>query len=150
MGIAVTIAVFICMEGVTWLTHKYVMHGFLWRLHEDHHRPTRKVLQRNDLFFVVFAIPSIAMFAVAAFSGSYRFLNFPAAGIFLYGLAYFIIHDVFIHRRLKLFRNTRSRYLYALRRAHKQHHKHTGREDGECFGMLWVPLSFFRKKTPHG
>ncbi|HCY45426.1 MAG TPA: carotene hydroxylase, partial [Flavobacteriales bacterium] len=25
------------MEGITWCTHKFVMHGFLWYLHEDHH-----------------------------------------------------------------------------------------------------------------
>ena len=37
--IAVTTLTFIVMEGVTWCTHKYVMHGFGWYLHEDHHQP---------------------------------------------------------------------------------------------------------------
>jgi len=23
------------------------------------------------------------------------------------------------------------------------HHKHTEKTDGECFGMLWVPLKYF-------
>ena len=46
------------MEAITWLTHKYVMHGFLWYLHEDHHQPKYKSLfEKNDLFFVIFASP---------------------------------------------------------------------------------------------
>ena len=32
----ITLGVFLTMEGVTWCTHKYVMHGFGWFLHEDH------------------------------------------------------------------------------------------------------------------
>jgi beta-carotene 3-hydroxylase len=27
---------FLFMECVTWLTHKYLMHGFMWYFHEDH------------------------------------------------------------------------------------------------------------------
>ncbi|KKX47766.1 hypothetical protein L950_0224770 [Sphingobacterium sp. IITKGP-BTPF85] len=29
--------VFVLMEGATWIIHKYIMHGFLWGLHKDHH-----------------------------------------------------------------------------------------------------------------
>ena len=51
------------MEGVTWCTHKYVMHGFGWFLHEDHHQPGYpNVFEKNDAFFVVFAIPSMLFF----------------------------------------------------------------------------------------
>ena len=25
------------MEFVAWATHKYLMHGLLWKLHQDHH-----------------------------------------------------------------------------------------------------------------
>lgn len=59
-------------------------------------------------------------------------------GIALYGAAYFLVHEVFIHRRLKFWRDTKSVYWLAVRKAHLQHHRHLGREDGECFGMLWV------------
>ncbi|HEU0125245.1 MAG TPA: carotene hydroxylase, partial [Flavobacterium sp.] len=31
------LGVFLFMECVTWLTHKYVMHGFMWYFHADHH-----------------------------------------------------------------------------------------------------------------
>lgn len=141
-----TIAVFLAMEGITWLTHKYVMHGFGWFLHADHHEPGYPhVFEKNDAFFVVFAVPSIALF----FLGSYTpqtYLFFIGLGILCYGLAYFLVHDVLIHRRFSWFKNTNNRYLKALRKAHKVHHKNMGKEDSQCFGMLFVPLKYFREQ----
>src|SRR5690606_15339815 len=61
---------------------------------------------------------------------------------------YFLVHDIFIHQRFKLLRNTDNSYFRAIRRAHKVHHKHIGKEDGECFGMLWVPMKYFRDASP--
>jgi len=42
-------------------------------------------------------------------------------------------------------RNTNSVYFKALRKGHKVHHKHLGKEEGECFGMLLVPFKYFRE-----
>jgi beta-carotene 3-hydroxylase len=67
------------------------------------------------------------------------------AGIAAYGIAYFLVHEVFIHRRLSWFKNSDNVYLRAIRKAHKVHHKHLGKEDGECFGMLLVPMKYFRE-----
>ena len=38
---------FVFMEGVAYITHKYVMHGFLWSLHESHHRPREGLLRKK-------------------------------------------------------------------------------------------------------
>ena len=65
-------------------------------------------------------------------------------GILAYGLTYFFVHDIFIHQRFKLFRNANNMYARALRRAHKMHHKHIGKEHGECFGMLIIPFKYFK------
>ena len=141
--IGITLATFITMEGVTWCTHKFVMHGFLWYLHEDHHQPKyQNILEKNDAFFVIFAIPSIALF----YFGLEPVLNFKffiGLGILLYGIAYFLVHDVLIHQRFKWFKHTKNKYLIGLRKAHKIHHKHLGKEHGECFGMLFVPKKYF-------
>lgn len=143
--ILVTIVTFLAMEGITWLTHKYVMHGFLWYLHEDHHQPKYQgVFEKNDWFFVIFAIPSILLF----YFGLAPVLNFKffiGLGILLYGIAYFLIHDVLIHQRFSWFKKTNNSYLRGLRKAHKIHHKHLGKEDGECFGMLNVPKKYFKE-----
>jgi len=120
------------------------MHGFLWYLHADHHQPKyAHIFERNDLFFVIFAIPSILLFYFGASAGfDYRF--FIGLGIFGYGLSYFIVHDIIIHQRFKLFQNTKNKYLIALRKGHKVHHKKLGKEHGECFGMLFVPIKYFK------
>ena len=48
------------MEFVAWFSHKYIMHGFLWSWHKDHHRKDHDSwFEKNDLFFLVYAIPSV-------------------------------------------------------------------------------------------
>lgn len=140
--ILITLITFSLMELVTWLTHKYVMHGFMWYFHEDHHQPGYKgIFERNDVFFIVFAIPSITLFYFGV-DGGLNYLFFIGLGILFYGIAYFLVHDVFIHRRLKIFSRSKSPYLKALRKGHKAHHKHLNKEEGECFGMLFVPKKY--------
>lgn len=141
--IGITLATFIAMEGVTWCTHKFVMHGFLWYLHEDHHQPKYQgIFEKNDAFFVIFAIPSIALFYFGV-APELNFKFFIGLGILLYGIAYFLVHDVLIHQRFKWFKHTKNKYLIGLRKAHKIHHKHLGKAHGECFGMLFVPKKYF-------
>ena len=140
----IVIGTFFGMEGVAWCTHKYIMHGLLWNLHEDHHRKNpSSFFEKNDYFFLIFAIPGIASLAVGTFYEPLRWLMFVGAGITIYGFAYFMVHDIFIHQRFKWLRNSDNFYFKAIRRAHKMHHKHLGKEEGECFGMLWVPYQYF-------
>ncbi len=145
MNALLVVTVFVLMEGATWLIHKYVMHGFLWVLHRDHHdHSTEGPLERNDLFFVIFATPSIALLYFGV-KQDFSSLFYIGLGVTMYGMAYFFVHDIFIHQRGRIFTNTRNPYLLAIRRAHKQHHKHVGREEGECFGFLWVPFRYYRQ-----
>jgi beta-carotene 3-hydroxylase len=138
----ITLGVFVFMEGVTWCTHKFVMHGFMWYFHDDHHNPNHSIFEKNDFFFVIFAVPSFLLMLFGAKAGfDYRF--FVGLGIMMYGIGYFLVHDVLIHQRFKWFTRTDNIYFRALRKAHKVHHKHLGKEDGECFGMLFVPRKYF-------
>lgn len=144
-NILLVIVAFISMEGVAWFTHKYLMHGLLWFLHRDHHqRDDSSFFERNDFFFLVFAIPGIIALFVGL-NNNYNHWFFIGLGITLYGAAYFLIHDVFIHQRFKWLKRTDSAYLRAIRKAHKMHHKHLTKEKGECFGMLWVPPKYIRE-----
>lgn len=148
INLLITVASFLLMEGVAWFTHKFVMHGFLWLLHKDHHKKeSQGFFEHNDFFFLLFAIPGIICLFLGI-NNLEQYLFWIGAGITLYGLAYFLVHDVFIHQRFRLFRNTHNPYLKAIRRAHKIHHKHLGKEEGECFGMLLVPLKYFEKTNP--
>lgn len=137
------ILAFSAMEFMAWFAHKYIMHGVLWNLHEDHHQPTGKTFQKNDLFFLIFAIPSWLCIMLGMMNGNYFSVGF-GAGIAVYGLVYFLVHDVLIHRRFKWFDKTDNRYFRAIRKAHKVHHKNRFKEDGTCFGMLVVPKKYFK------
>ena len=134
---------FLAMEFVAWFTHKYIMHGLLWILHKDHHVGKEGFFERNDTFFLIFAIPGASLSILGALA-HYDYKFFMGLGITLYGLTYFFVHDLFIHQRFKLFRNVKHPYFLAIRRAHKMHHKRLEKENGECFGMLWVPFKFFK------
>jgi beta-carotene 3-hydroxylase len=120
------------------------MHGIMWYFHADHHQPKyANIFERNDVFFVIFAIPSIVLFYFGVEGGlNYKF--FIGLGIMFYGFCYFMIHDILIHQRFKWFKNTNNKYLIGLRKAHKVHHKHLGKEHGECFGMLFVPFKYYK------
>jgi len=143
----ITVVTYLLMEVATWCIHKYVMHGFLWYLHEDHHQPRyQHAFEKNDAFFVIGAIPSILLFIYGT-TPELNYVFFIGLGILFYGITYFIVHDVLIHRRFKWFNKTNSPYLIGLRKAHKIHHKHLGKEHGECFGMLNVPKKYFKKRT---
>jgi len=144
LQIVVFILTFCIMEFMAWFTHKYVMHGFLWNLHADHHKKDHDSwFERNDAFFIFYAIISITCFYTWS-NGSFDLGLAIGLGILAYGIAYFFVHDIFIHQRFKLFRNANNRYARAVRRAHKMHHKHLGKDKGECFGMLVVPWKYFK------
>lgn len=144
MNVCVLIVTFVLMEGVTWCIHKFVMHGFLWYLHRDHHdHSSSGTAEKNDWFFVIFAVPAIFLMYRGVQHG-FNFTFYIGLGITLYGMAYFWVHDVFIHQRIKWFKKITHPYLLAIRRAHKQHHRHIGRKEGECFGFLWVPMKYFK------
>jgi beta-carotene 3-hydroxylase len=138
----IVIATFLIMEGVAWFAHKYIMHGSMWFFHEDHHAHKPGFFEKNDAFFLIFAVPSAGCFITGSMAGG-DFRVWIGAGIAAYGLAYFLVHDVFIHQRFKWFRRTENTYLMAIRKAHKIHHKHLTKEDGECFGMLFVPFRYW-------
>lgn len=144
-NLLIVLGVFTLMECVTWVTHRFVMHGLLWNLHEDHHQPTKSFFEKNDLFFVIFAIPSMILIWFGTNDPALRYMLFIGIGITLYGFAYFVVHEIIIHQRFKLFTRSNNFYIRAIRKAHKVHHKHLGKEDGECFGMLYVPMKYFRE-----
>ncbi|MFL5773120.1 MAG: beta-carotene hydroxylase [Flavisolibacter sp.] len=143
--IAVFVTTFFTMEAITWLTHRYVMHGFLWWLHRDHHQQEPGVFEKNDLFFVIFALPSILLIYFGTMHHSWwkQAIGF---GIMAYGLAYFLVHDVIIHQRFKWFSKSNNNYIRTIRWAHKMHHKHLDRQDGESFGMLLVHRKYRKTK----
>ncbi len=142
--IFIALASFSIMEGITWIAHKFVMHGFLWYLHEDHHKKGPGFFEKNDAFFIIFAIPGWLCIMLGSMNEKWWVVSI-GAGIAMYGAAYFMVHDVIIHQRLKIFTRSKNRYVKAIRWAHKMHHKYLEKDDGESFGMLIVAKKYWDK-----
>ena len=82
----VLLITFITMEFMAWFSHKYIMHGFLWVLHKDHHKKNHNSwFEKNDLFFIFYAVVS-SVFVIMW--GEYNFWpGLPIGiGIFFYNL----------------------------------------------------------------
>lgn len=150
LDIIVFFTVFIAMEGIAWWLHKYIMHGPLWVLHEDHHAIVpNSSFEKNDLFAIFFALPS---FFSILFGNLYQQTTLSAFGygIMFYGIAYFFVHEVLIHRRWKLFRTPKKNsYVRAVNIAHKKHHSIHTKKGCENFGMVFVPLRYFRESKDY-
>lgn len=139
----VLLGFFAFMEGVAWFTHKYVMHGFLWIWHKSHHEPRKGVFELNDLFGFMFAIPSVVLIVLGSDGFTWHF--FAGLGITLYGLAYFLVHDVFVHQRVKWLKTTNITYFRAMRLTHHLHHAVHTKHGAEAFGFLLVLPKFYRR-----
>ncbi len=144
----ITLSAVVGMEFIAWFAHKYIMHGFLWSWHADHHQPHHEkdgFFEKNDLFFLVFAIPSATCYIIGSATPHF-WLFFIGVGISIYGLIYFLIHDVYIHQRFKWFRQLDSKYSRAILRAHGDHHAKQTKEDCESFGLLVVNRKYYKKR----
>ena len=136
---AIVIATVAAMELVAWSSHKYVMHGFGWAWHRDHHEPHDRTLEKNDLYALVGAGMSISMFALGSPLVMGRSAWEPGTwiglGVLVYGVIYSLIHDGLVHQRY--FRWVpRHGYARRLVQAHKLHHATMGKEGGVSFGFV--------------
>lgn len=146
LNILLCVGTFFFMEGVAWFSHKYVMHGFLWSWHKSHHHPYQGVLEKNDLFAVVFSIPAVATIFIGLTFTFMYWLFWVGLGITGYGIFYVLFHDILVHRRIKHGMRPTNSYLRRLIRAHKIHHKVTEKDGNEAFGFLYAPKKYEASK----
>ncbi len=127
------------MEGFAYVMHRWVMHGPGWFLHESHHRPRTGNWELNDLYAVIFAVPSIVLLLGGVQLGWWPGFTWIGAGIAAYGAIYFGFHDVIVHRRLPTRYLPTSRYMKRIVQAHRLHHVVETREGNVSFGFLIAP-----------
>ena len=137
----IVLATFAVMEWVAWASHKYIMHGWGWGWHRDHHEPHDKLLEKNDLYALVGAAMSISMFAVGSplvlGAAAWWPGTFIGLGILVYGAVYTLIHDGLVHQRYFKWVPRRG-YAKRLVQAHWLHHATVGKEGGVSFGFVWA------------
>jgi beta-carotene 3-hydroxylase len=135
---------FATMEFSGWFIHKFLMHGPLWMIHKTHHQPSKTFFELNDLFSVLFGSIALILIFVGVESLDYRF--WMGVGISLYGVLYFVLHDVLVHRRLKWFDRPKNSFLKGIFKAHQAHHRTNEKEHAVSFGLFVVPKKFFKRE----
>lgn len=134
------------MEFIAYGVHRFLFHGLLWKIHLTHHKAGQGLFELNDLFSLFFGLVSVGLILW----GSAAPLNSTAypvgIGILIYGMAYFIIHDLFTHRRFYPF-NSNKVWLRVLRRGHQRHHQTVDKVGQEPYGLFLFDYELFGR--PH-
>ena len=140
-ALLIVVATVLAMEFVAWASHKYVMHGFGWGWHRDHHQPHDNKLEKNDLYAIVGAAMSISMFAIGSEwvlgAAAWEPATWIGLGILFYGIIYTLVHDGLVHQRWFRWVPRRG-YAKRLVQAHKLHHATIGKEGGVSFGFVFA------------
>ncbi|MEZ4829811.1 MAG: sterol desaturase family protein [Bacteroidia bacterium] len=134
--IFLTTAIFAFMEAWAWFSHKYLLHGPLWFIHRSHHRQRKSWFEWNDSVSLLYAALAGFLIFKGAPTGSWH-LD-AGLGIALYGVFYFLFHDIIIHQRVRYKHPFKNAYVRRLIRAHKQHHRHGEKNPGEAYGFLFA------------
>lgn len=148
VGVAAVVAVL--MEPWSRFVHARGWHGPLYWIHRTHHPQERRRtwLELNDVFSLVHAVPAMVALYLggAVLQGASAVLTLGLGlGLTVYGLAYGVVHDGLVHRRLPVGFLERWRYFRRLRAAHEVHH----RDGGPPFGLFRGPQEL-RRATRKG
>lgn len=136
--LAIFLATVLAMEVFAYAMHRWVMHGPGWILHASHHRPRLGRFEANDLYGVIFSIPSIVLIFGASYLDWGAAAGAVGAGIAAYGAIYFGFHDVIVHKRLAHRYVARSLYMKRIVQAHLLHHTVETKAGAVSFGFLWA------------
>ena len=138
-GLFLFVATIMAMEGFAYVAHRWVMHGPGWFLHASHHAPRAGNWELNDLYAVIFALPSILLLLGGVQLGWWPGFTWIGAGIAGYGAIYFGFHDVIVHKRLDHRYLPKSAYMKRIIQAHRLHHVVETKAGTVSFGFLWAP-----------
>jgi len=133
---------FAAMELAGWFIHKYLMHGPLWMIHKSHHQPSSSFFELNDLFSLLFGSVAVILIFKGIENFDYRF--WMGVGISVYGLLYFILHDIWVHRRLSWFGRPKNFFLRAVFKAHQAHHQTNKKDGAVSFGLFLVANKYLK------
>ena len=89
---------------------------------------------------------SIALILLFLGVGELDYRFWIGIGISTYGMLYFLLHDVLIHRRVNWLDRPTSGFLKGIFKAHQAHHQSRKRDGAVSFGLFLVPNKYFKKQ----
>lgn len=132
----VVVTVAVLMEFWAMVLHGRLWHGVLWLTHRSHHVPRRGWFEFNDIFALGHALIAMTLIIYGFESDHGRLSHLMIAvgfGMSAFGLAYFTVHDGFIHGRLPVAWLARFAFMRRVRNAHRVHHR---RDHEGPFGLF--------------
>ena len=136
---------FVGLEFFSYAVHRWIFHGVLWKIHKTHHIARKGGFEANDIFSVVFAFVSIGLIVFAE-KPYFDSVALPIGlGIAIYGAFYFILHDLFTHRRFLPFKAQNLLFL-TIRAAHQRHHQTAKKHGIEPYGLFIFNFGKFKKR----
>lgn len=136
--VLLTLTGFAGMEIISYLVHRFLFHGLLWDIHKSHHEAHHGPFEANDLFSLFFASVSIGLMYMGYLDPLNSIFFALGTGIAVYGILYFIIHDLFAHKRFLPFKSD-SKIMRLIRRAHQRHHQSIDKGGQEPYGLFLFP-----------
>jgi len=127
----------IIMELLSWPMHRYLFHGPLWPLHEDHHLATQGLFEKNDLFSSFFALISMGLIIGSFLLGNYDAPLAIGLGMAVYGFLYFWIHDGLAHKRWSPPKFLRPQWAETIKKKHQQHHQKITKDGQGPYGLFF-------------
>jgi len=124
------------MELFAIFAHKYIMHGPGWFLHKSHHVKNNNKSELNDLYFVIFSLPSIYFIIKGILIENYIFLSI-GIGILFYGIIYILLHDIFVHKRFGFNINFKNPIFKKIKVSHRKHHNSRTKDNCTNFGFIY-------------
>ena len=132
--------VLILMEVFARLLHEYIWHGPLWFIHRSHHEESEGFFEANDIFAVFYGVLSMGMIAYGS-EYSVPLCSGIGAAIAVFGIAYLLVHDGYMHDRLPMSFLGRISFFRKLKAMHILHH----RKNQAPYGLFWAPRPKRRK-----
>ncbi|MDZ7715985.1 MAG: sterol desaturase family protein [Balneolaceae bacterium] len=133
------------MEVVSYLVHRFLFHGLFWKIHQTHHEAHHGLFEMNDIFSLFFAAVSIGLMYWGS-ANPLMSVAFPIGlGIAIYGILYFVIHDLFAHKRFVPFKSD-SKIMRLIRRAHQNHHQSVDKKGQEPYGLFLFPYDEYPER----
>ena len=128
----VMIVTFMLMEPVAALVHRFIFHGFAYKLHESDHATEKGPLRKIDYFPVISAVITMAIIGLGVEMDALDFLIPVGFGMGTYGIACYFIHDIVIHRRVSRVKVNPAWFQFHYD-AHMFHHRFNGPPYGFVF-----------------
>lgn len=133
------------MEIISYLVHRFIFHGLLWEIHRSHHEPNHGLFEINDIFSVFFGGVSVYLMYLGMSDPLHSVSFAIGTGIAVYGVLYFVIHDLFAHKRFMPFKSD-SKIMRLIRYAHQRHHQSIDKEGQEPYGLFLFPYDKYKNK----